>query len=147
MHIQPYVVLHSSDRGLEKGFDWARRQALDWVSLGCPVGDYYEAALPGRAAFCMRDVSHQCTGAEVLGLSSLNLNMLSKFAAAIDEKLDYCSYWEIDRWDRPCPVDYANERDFWYNLPANFDVLDACYRMYRWTGIRAYLDGSVFDRF
>jgi hypothetical protein len=145
--MRPYVLLHASDRELEKSFDWARRQALDWVTPDSPAGAYYEAALPGRAAFCMRDVSHQCTGAEVLGLGGLNRNMLGKFAAAIDEKLDYCSYWEIDRWNRPCPVDYTDERDFWYNLPANFDVLDACYRMYRWTGDRAYLEDPAFDRF
>jgi len=31
------------------------------------VGYWYEAALPGREAFCMRDVSHQSIGAETLG--------------------------------------------------------------------------------
>lgn len=39
----------------------------------------YEAALPGREAFCIRDVSHQCLGAEILGQGKQNLNMLRKF--------------------------------------------------------------------
>lgn len=33
------------------------------------VGYWYEAALPQRETFCMRDVSHQSVGAQILGLS------------------------------------------------------------------------------
>ena len=43
------------------------------------VGPWYEAALPGRDAFCMRDVSHQTTGAAALGLYAENRNMLERF--------------------------------------------------------------------
>ena len=141
------IVLYSSDRELERGFDRLKGEALGWVFEGYPVGDYYEAALPGRDAFCMRDVSHQCMGAQALGLGRHNFNMLRKFAEGISEKRDFCSYWEIDRYDRPCPVDYTDDGDFWYNLPANFDVLDAIYRMYRWTGDRRYLEDPAFERF
>ena len=112
-----------------------------------PVGDWYEAALPSRFAFCMRDVSHQATGAHVLGLAAFNRNMLGKFARAISPSRDFCSYWEIDKWDRPAPVDYKSDRDFWYNLTANFDVLDACWRQYLWTGDRTYLDDPAFRDF
>jgi hypothetical protein len=141
------VVLHSSDRELEKGFERLKHQALQWVYEGYPVGDYYEAALPNRDAFCMRDVSHQCTGGEVLGLSRHNKNMFLKFAKSISDVRDWCAHWEIDRWDRPCPVDHTNDQDFWYNLPGNFDVLDACWRMYLWTGDRDYLAHDDFDYF
>ena len=141
------LVLYSSDRALERGFDRLKGEALHWVFEGYPVGDYYEAALPGRDAFCMRDTSHQCMGAQALGLGRHNFNMLKKFAEGISEWRDYCSYWEIDRWDRPCPVDYKSDHDFWYNLPANFDVLDAIYRMYRWTGDGRYLHDLAFERF
>ncbi len=141
------LILHSSDRALEKGFDLLKNEALSWVFEGYPAGDYYEAALPGRDAFCMRDVSHQCMGAQALGLGRHNFNMLHKFAEGISEKRDYCSYWEIDRYDRPCPVDYASDADFWYNLPANFDVLDAIWRMYRHSGDRRYLQDDAFQRF
>ena len=130
LHTQSLVTLRSSSRALEQGFDRIKRQALHWVFEGYPVGDYYEAALPNRDAFCMRDTSHQCTGAEVLGLSSHNLNMFRKFAASMTEARDYCALWEIDRYDRPCPVDWTNDSDFWFNLPANFDMLHALWRMY-----------------
>jgi hypothetical protein len=144
---EPAVSFHSSDRELERGFERIKRQALHWVFEGYPVGDYYEAALPGREAFCMRDTSHQAAGAEVLGLSRHNKNMFLKFAQGIAPERDYCSFWEIDRWNRPCPVDYADDSDFWYNLPANFDVLHACWRMYLWTGDEDYLCHPDFDRF
>ena len=111
------------------------------------MGDWYEAALPKREAFCMRDVSHQAMGAHALGLQSHTLNMLRKFAVNVSEEKDWCSYWEIDRLDRPAPVDYRIDKEFWHNLPANFDVLDACYRMYLWSGDRSYLDDPVFLNF
>ena len=49
--------------------------------------------------------------------------MFLKFAQNISESKDYCSYWEINKFDEPAPVDFRNDKDFWYNLPANFDVI------------------------
>ena len=147
LHTTSMVTLRSSSRALEQGFDRIKRQALHWVYEGYPVGDYYEAALPNRDAFCMRDTSHQCTGAEVLGLSSHNFNMFRKFAASMTEARDYCALWEIDRYDRPCPVDWTNDADFWYNLPANFDMLHALWRMYEWTGDVRYLKDGAMEEF
>ena len=137
----------SSDARLVDSFHWAKQEALSYVSDGDPVGPWYEAALPGRHAFCMRDTAHQADGAQALGLARYNHNMLRKFAENISASRDWCSYWEIDRLNRPAPVDYKSDAVFWYNLPANFDVLDACYRMYLWTGDRSYIDDPVFLNF
>lgn len=95
----------------------------------------------------MRDVSHQAAGANALGLSRYTHNMLHRFAENISPSRDWCSYWEIDRLNRPAPIDYVNDHVFWYNLPANFDVLDTCYRMYLWTGDKSYIDDPVFLSF
>jgi hypothetical protein len=95
----------------------------------------------------MRDVSHQLVGAQMLGLADINKNLLTKFVSAIAESRDWCGYWEIDKWNRPAPVDYKNDQDFWYNLPANFDILDACLRAYRWTADSGYLTETVFTNF
>ena len=132
---------------LATAFEWARGQALAFAFSGDPVGDWYEAALPGRQAFCMRDTAHQCMGAHMLGLAGYTRNMLRKFAENISESKDWCSYWEINRENVPAPVDYLDDAHFWYNLPANFDVLDACYRMYIWTGDQTYLTDPVFLNF
>jgi hypothetical protein len=145
------LALETPDARLAAAFAWAKGQALDYVFPaavhGDPVGDWYEAALPSRFAFCMRDVSHQATGAQALGLAAFNRNMLGKFSRAISPSRDFCSSWEIDKWDRPAPVDYKNDRDFWYNLTANFDVLDACWRQFLWSGDRAYVDDPAFLEF
>ncbi len=142
------VEFSSSDPELQQGFVWAKMQALAYVRRkGDPVGDWYEAALPNREAFCMRDVSHQLTGANVLGLQDVNKNMLTKFVRSISVSRDWCGYWEIDRQDRPAPVDYKSDTDFWYNLPANFDILDACYRQYLWTGDTTYINNPSFREF
>jgi len=141
------LELRSSDTRLVQSFSWAKQQALAYVNDGDPVGPWYEAALPGRQAFCMRDVSHQAAGAQALGLARYTHNMLRRFAENISSSRDWCSYWEIDRLNRPAPIDYVNDRVFWYNLPANFDVLDTCYRMYLWSGDRSYIEDPVFLNF
>ena len=148
---QSPLELETPDVKLAAAFAWAKDQALDYVfpaaAYDDPVGDWYEAALPSRFAFCMRDVSHQANGAQALGLAAFNRNMLGKFTRGISPSMDFCSYWEIDKWDRPAPVDYKNDKDFWYNLPANFDVLDACWRQYLWTGDRDYVENATFLEF
>lgn len=137
----------SSDKRLVAGFERAKRQAMAYVFEGDAVGPWYEAAEPGREAFCMRDTAHQAMGAQALGLARQNENMLRRFAENISDARDWCSFWEIDRYNRPAPVDYNNDAQFWYNLPANFDVLDACYRMYLWSGDPAYINDPVFLKF
>lgn len=141
------VTLESSSEKLTQGFTWAKGQALEYVHFNDPVGDWYDAALPNREAFCMRDIFHQCNGGQVLGLRSHNKNMLKKFAENISEIRDYCTYWEINRYDKPAPVDYKDDDDFWYNLPANFDMIDCCLRQYLWTGDRDYIEDPVFLNF
>lgn len=112
-----------------------------------PVGFWYEAALPSRNAFCMRDVSHQIIGAEIIGLGKENKNMLKHFARNISGKKDWCSYWEINKFNLPAPEDYRNDSEFWYNLNANFDIIFACWRLYQWTGDKTYIEDPVFTRF
>jgi hypothetical protein len=73
--------------------------------------------------------------------------MFRKFAENISPSRDWASYWEINRWDRPAPVDYRSDEDFWYNLPANFDVIQAIYKVFEWTGDRSYLEDPVFLEF
>lgn len=141
------ITFACDDSVLSEGFRWAKAQALAYVHDSDPVGPWYEAALPGRDAFCMRDVSHQAAGAHFLGLAGHTKNMLLQFAKGISESRDWCSYWEITRYGTPAPVDYTDDTDFWYNLPANFDVMDACWRMYCLTGDRDYIEHPDFINF
>lgn len=141
------ITIKSSNSKLVEGFNWAKQQALEYVHVNDPVGLWYEAALPGRDAFCMRDVAHQSTGAQLLGLQLFTKNMLKKFAENISETRDWCSYWEINKYNLPAPEDYKDDDNFWYNLPANFDVLDCCYRQYLWTGDLDYINDPIFLNF
>ncbi len=140
--------LKTNDSLLAARFEWAANKALSYAHQGDdPVGLWYEAALPNREAFCMRDVSHQSVGAHYLGLSGHTKNMLLKFAENISPTRDWCSYWEINRYDQPAPVDYRSDQEFWYNLPANFDVLIACWKQYLLTADRDYLENPDFQQF
>jgi hypothetical protein len=141
------LAFESSDTQLVEAFSWAKRQATAYAFQDDPVGPWFEAALPGREAFCMRDVAHQATGAHALGMQAHLRNMLRRFAENVTAERDWCSLWEIDRHNRPAHADYRNDKDFWYNLPANFDVLDAAYRMFLWSGDQAYLRDPAFSNF
>src|SRR6478609_8108979 len=142
------VTFKSSDPAMELAFNRAKSMALSYKGNSSdPVGPWYEAALPSRSAFCMRDVSHQSIGAEILGLSNENKNMLSLFAKNISENKDWCSYWEINKYGKPAPEDYRNDKEFWYNLNSNFDVMFACWRLYLWTGDESYIKSPEFENF
>ena len=142
------LQLESSDTRLVQAFQWAKSQALAYAHDGsAPLGPWYEAALPGRDSFCMRDVSHQTAGAAALGLYPENRNMLGRFAAAVSPGRDWAGYWEIDKLGNPSAADYVSDNDFWYNLPANFDLLDSIVRMWRWTGDTSYVSDPSIQRF
>ncbi len=142
------VTLTSTDTALQGAFNRAKQMALKHRGDPAdPVGPWYESALPPRSAFCMRDVSHMATSGEILGMSRENKNMFTKFVSNISESKDWCTYWEIDKWNRPCPADYRNDKEFWYNLPANFDVLNASYQLYLWTGDTTYISNPAFTNF
>lgn len=139
---------NSSDKDLVLTVDWAINKALSFSHDNTdPVGYWYEAALPNREAFCVRDVSHQSIGAEILGLRSHNMNMALKFCENISKSRNYATYWEINRHNKPAPVDYNNDKDFWYNLPANFDLIYAIKRLHNWTGNDQYIKNPVIQNF
>jgi len=142
------VKFTSSDKKIEQAFVWAKGMALHYKGHPAdPVGAWYESALPPRDAFCMRDVSHQSIGGEIVGLQRENNNMLTLFAHNISASKNWCSYWEMNKAGKPAPEDYRNDREFWYNLPANFDVLNASWRMYMWTGNKYYINDPAFVNF
>ena len=140
--------LSSNDTTLTQIFNWATANSNNYLGNDSdPVGPWYEAALPNRQAFCMRDVSHQCIGEELNGHAKQNANIFTKFVENISEGKDYCSYWEINKDNLPAPADYVSDKDFWYNLNANFDVMNACWRMYQWTGNELYINDPRFEQF
>lgn len=143
------ALFTSSDADLVTSYKWARGKSRSYAHdlISDPVGPWYEAALPDRAAFCMRDVAHQTVGGQIVGLGKQNKNMMMRFAENITDDKDWCSYWEIDRYNRPCPADYRNTKEFWYVLNANFDVIQACLKLYKWTGDDAYLTDEKMVNF
>ena len=143
----PSIEFSCDDPLLEAGFAWAKAQALAYVRRDGPIGPWYEAALPGRDAFCIRDAAHQRAGAAMLGLGDCTYNMFRRFAGSMHPDRDDCMYWEIDKTGGPAPVDYTNDRDFWYNLPASFDLLQACRQEYLWSGDERYIEDKSFLRF
>lgn len=142
------VVFISSDTALQTAFNRAKEQALFYKGDPAdPVAPWYEAALPTRNAFCIRDVSHQAIPAEILGLHAANKNMLTLFVKNISESKDWCTYWEMNKFGKPAPEDYRNDTAFWYNLNANFELIYTCWRLYLWTGDSSYISNPAFTGF
>ena len=142
------VSFASSDTALQTAFYRAKAMALSYEGKPQdPVGAWYESALPPRSAFCMRDVSHQSIAAEILGLDAGNRNMTKLFVQNISKNKDWCSYWEIDKYGKPAKEDYRDDKSFWYNLNANFDILTACWKLYLWTGDKTYLENPDYINF
>ena len=139
------VRFECSDARLTQGFADAKERALSCVYTGDPVGDWYTSAGVNRT-FCMRDVSHESLGAAVLGLTRHTANMLRCFARSIAASRNWCGYWIITKDGFPAPTTYNGDSDFGYCLPANFDLVRACYKQLCWTGDRTYLD-AVFSGF
>ncbi|CAH0300199.1 hypothetical protein SRABI27_04364 [Pedobacter sp. Bi27] len=148
VYAQGGVTFKSTDAALQTAFVRAKEMALSYKGKPSdPVGPWYESALPPRSAFCMRDVAHQSIGGEILGLNKENKNMFRLFVNNISESKDWCSYWEINHLGKPAKDDYRNDTAFWYNLNANFDVLNASWKLYLWTGDLEYINGAGFKNF
>lgn len=141
------IEVRSSDLEVERGFQWAVAMAKSYAFASAVVGPCYEAALPGRQAFCIRDTAHQSTGAQILGLGSFTKNMMFRFAENIASSRNWCTYWEITQDNLPAAEDYEDDAHFWYNLPANFDLMDCCYRQYLWTGDQDYVANPLLTHF
>jgi len=142
------IEFSSSDTALQNSFYRAKEMALSYKGdPGDPIGPWYEAALPSRNAFCIRDVSHQSIAAEILGWKAANKNMLTKLVTNISEAKDWCAYWEMNKFGKPAPEDYRNDREFWYNLNANFELIYTCWRLYLWTGDSSYITTPAFKFF
>lgn len=142
------VHFTNTDTALQTAFNWAKATALQYRgNAQDAVGPWYEAALPSRNAFCVRDFSHQCIAAAALGMQKENENMLQQFIRNISASKDWCTYWEIDKWNKPCPADYKNDSAFWYNLNANFELLYTSERLYQWTGNRTLINAPATTYF
>ena len=137
--------LESSDPQLDLAFQRARERALACVFTGDPVGEWYASNRDNRA-FCMRDTAHENIGAALLGLYPHSRNMLRRFAASISSGRNWCGYWIITKDGYPSPFEYISDDNFRFALPANFDILRACWQQLMWSGDRQYLD-RVFTNF
>lgn len=138
------VELESSDPRLVRGFETAKQRAMSYAYTGDPVGDWYDSTAGDRNAFCVRDVAHQSTGASLLGLAGHTRNMLRRFAASVSPRRDWCGFWQITK--DGFPANYRGDDRFLYCLPANFDIMRACYLQWQWHGDPSYMDG-VFSNF
>jgi hypothetical protein len=134
------LKISSSNKTLNEGFSWAKSTALSYVKTGKDNNvACYEASLPGRDAFCMRDIEHMSLGAHFLGLDKENLNMMKAFAATATPEFDYVPAWHIDF-----------KGDIWergHQIPTVFDGIWSSYKQYLWTGNSEWINDTTLLNF
>jgi hypothetical protein len=134
------LIISSSNKTLNDGFTWAKKTALSYVKTGKDNNiTCYEAALPGRNAFCIRDIEHMALGAHFLGLDKENLNMMKAFAATATPEFEYVPAWHIDFkgkiWERG------------HQVPTVFDAIWASYKQYLWTSDSEWINNTTLSDF
>jgi len=140
------IQVTSSDPRLSKRFQEAKSRARQAIHSGGAVGDWYDAYGDSvGVAFNMRDVAHDASGAVQLGLRRQNRSMMRLLISSIAASRDWAGFWEMTPGGQPLRTDYRTDQDFRYCLPANFDLMVACYRQYLWTGDAAYLSRPFLD--
>ena len=127
------ITLNSSNSELIFLFNWAKDLALNYVMTDTPnTIPCYEAALPGRGSFCLRDWEHMALGAHFLGLDLENITMMKEFAKTATPEFDYVPAWHIDYfgkiWERA------------HQVPSIFDAIWTSYQQYLWTGNEEWIE-------
>ncbi|MGN0195527.1 MAG: hypothetical protein ACI4AE_03615 [Candidatus Cryptobacteroides sp.] len=149
----------SSDKTLERDFDWAARKAMSFVMTGTTgvinssetyggEGDWtyipsYKAGLPYRSAFYIRDFCHQMSGAHLLGLQSENAAMIGAFLSTVSEERDWYPLWALNFDGSPYKLDYEDDSTFARYVPAVFELVEKLYSLYLWTGDRSLIDNPA----
>jgi hypothetical protein len=121
--------LDASDARLAAGFRRAKQLALASTYSGDAIGDWYESTTGTRYAFCMRDVAHQSQGAAILALQHTH----GTCCAASPQHFRRAEVVRIlgNQQGRISLLRPTTRRStLRYCLPANFDVMQACYRQF-----------------
>ncbi|WP_157245227.1 CBM35 domain-containing protein [Nonomuraea typhae] len=156
-------VITSGNTKIVAMFDWAKAKAASWVHQDGVVGPInigatnpvdpgeapytptYWAGYAHRTAYYSRDLAHQLAGAQILGFSAENKNMLRSFAASATPEHKYYPVWAINfdakTWHT---IDYKSPVNFVREVPATFELVEKANQAFRWTGDRSYLDDPVF---
>ncbi|MFG3295159.1 hypothetical protein ACGF3G_40960 [Streptomyces sp. NPDC048179] len=152
----------SSDPEAVAMFDWAKRKANSWVQLPgtvgpvnadenhtsgtgtAPYGPTYWAGYANRSAYYSRDMTHQLTGAHLIGLDTENETMLRSYAASATAEHKYFPVWSLN-FDAQTylGIDYHGPDDFVREVPATFELVEKAAQAYLWTGDRRYVDDPV----
>ncbi len=153
------IHINSSNKDLEKSFEWAKTKARSFVVTGQtgPVNrseqdkpyitrayqPVYWAGYPLRTAFYSRDFCHQISGAHLLGLDVENFTMMKSFAASANFSRKWYPLWAINFDGTPFNLDYRGDDNFVREVPATFELVEKAYKLYCWTADKRYLDDPV----
>ncbi|MCG8582188.1 MAG: hypothetical protein MI866_19860 [Bacteroidales bacterium] len=163
-HVKNAPSLQSDNAILQDGFNWAVEKTAQFVMTGKtglvnkdernPKGTgtaiympSYWAGYYDRTAFYGRDFVHQATGAQMVGLTKENYTMLHTFASNATEGRDWWTLWAFNFDGTPHQIDYRGEDKFVKELPAQFELVEKAWDLYRWSGDERYINDPVLWNF
>ena len=131
-----YFIRHSFATGIQLGQSNGHELSRRYCRCSWPL---VWSTLPARKCFLHSWCGTSICRCRVAGYAQREQKYVREIFAAIAASRDWCSYWEIDKWNRPAPVDYQNDSAFGITLNANFELLYTAERFYRWTGDTYYI--------
>ncbi|MCR8644900.1 S-layer homology domain-containing protein [Paenibacillus sp. N1-5-1-14] len=154
------LTIDTSNTKLKDAFNWAIPKAKSYVRTGKQglinrdeylgnnpeIKDYipsYWAGYAHRYAFYSRDMVHQMAGAHLLGLDQENKSMLTAFAGTSSALHKWYPVWALNFDGSTFKLDYDDENSFVREVPAVFELVEKAYKMYLWTGDKAYINDET----
>lgn len=138
------LKITSSSQTLNAMFEWAKTMALSHVQTGKPrYIPCYWCGLLDRPHFSIRDFAHQCLPAHLLGLGNENWHMLNAFARTCTEAREWYPIWILGFDGDIYHQDYHHDQDFVREIPMVFELVEAGWTLYQWTGKRDYIEEPV----
>jgi hypothetical protein len=140
----PVMSLNSSQADLVRAYGLYVDRVKTWEApKDVALYPCYNAGIPDRNSFCVRDFDHQALGGHFVGFDAHNRNITGRFAKSIFAQKDYQISWHI-YYKKPAEKMYDN----WFQVTPNFEMIATAYNdLYLWTGDRFYIDDPDMNKF
>lgn len=130
-------ILNSAKKTKKRNKPWTKEQKY----IPSYWAGYYD-----RTAYYIRDFVHQAPGAEMLGYSEENYQMLKSFASLASEETGWYAPWALNFDGSIYYMDTPNYRSFVRELPAQYELVETFCKLYFMTGDKRYTE-PVFINF
>lgn len=121
-----------------------KKQNKPWTKPQKYIPSYW-AGYYDRTAFYIRDFVHQAPGAEYLGYSEENYEMLKSFVSLAGRETNWYAPWALNFDGSIYYMDTPNHKNFVRELPAQYELVETICKLYMITGDKRYIEQSFLN--